>query len=331
MIEMSSVHRVGLSVILFDNLNDSMGFVIGRADKRYTLWRYNKVGNPDNDRVSLNLEYVQVLSPDRYKVEKRFPDVFICEELRGEKKMTLTRGGRKTKSRPASAPKSIYDFTEMPFGQFRGVNFSDMIDWRLVKLANHIIDYDGDYKWTDAWGVEFDFEELIMGKLNECGCRMVGGRWYTPAQLENPKLWMYLANTNRDKTKQAEYDEMCQNFDCIQLMGKWFTCTPAADQKPWQVLARQILPLIEEGLPFSFVAPYNSNGFFAGVRIEFRPEDKEDVYTYYGSSHFLKVTNKKGVKVNKRVKGKTIEVLEYEVISLEDIEPYILVNKFNIL
>jgi hypothetical protein len=327
---MSSVHHLGLSVILFDNLHDSMGFVIGRADKRYTLWRYEKVGNPDNNRVVMNLKFIQVLSADITKVQTRFPDVYICETLRGETRMTITRSG-KTKSKPASAPKSIYDFTEMPFGQFRGVKFSDMIDWRLVKLANHIIDYDGDYKWTDAWGVEFDFEELIMGKLNECGCRMVGGRWYTPAQLENPKLWMYLANTNRDKTKQAEYDEMCQNFDCIQLMGKWFTCTPAADQKPWQALARQILPLIEEGLPFSFVAPYNSNGFFAGVRIEFRPEDKEDVYTYYGSSHFLKVTNKKGVKVNKRVKGKTIEVHEYEVISPEDGEPFILVNKFNIL
>jgi hypothetical protein len=63
--------------------------------------------------------------------------------------------------------------------------------------------------------------------------------------------------------------------------------------------------------------------------VEFRAEDKEDVYTYYGSAHYLKVTNKKGTKVNKRVKGKTINVTDYEIAGDEN-NPYILVNKFNI-
>ena len=44
----------------------------------------------------------------------------------------------------------------------------------------------------------------------------------------------------------------------------------------------------------------------------------------------LLITNKKGVKVAKRTKGKTIEVLEYEVLTDGDNNPYVMVNKFNI-
>lgn len=328
-LEMNSVHRIGLTVILFDNLTADYGFVIGRADKRYTLWKYNKVSDANTGNCRMNIEFVQVLSPDRNKVAIRFPDVFICEELRGESRMTLSRGG-KSKSRPTSAPKTIWDFEAMPFGELRGVKFGEMAAWRLCKLANNVIRYEMDYKWTDAWGEEFDFEELIMNKLQEFGCRFIAGQWYNPEQLEKPGLWMYLANTNTDPEKQAEYDAMCESFDCIRLLGKWFTCTPGSDNKEWQNVAREILPKAEMGMPFEFVAPYNSHSFFFGVRIEFLDEDKATTSTYYGTTRFLRVTNKKGVKVNKRPKGKTIEVLEYEVKTYENGEAYILVNKFNI-
>ena len=169
-----------------------------------------------------------------------------------------------------------------------------------------------------------------MEKLAETGCKNIAGEWYTPEQLENPKLWMYLANTSTDANKSSEYGRMCKKHGLQMLMGRWYNPIALEGEKPWMTTARQILPSIEKGETFSFVAHFNGNGFFFGVPVEFLPEDKDEVHTYYGSSYFLKVTNKKGVKVNKRVKGKTIEVIEYEVLENEDNKPYVLVKKFNI-
>ena len=198
-------------------------------------------------------------------------------------------------------------------------------EWHWVRFANS-----GNFKWTDAYGTEFDFEPLVMEKLQEFGCKNIAGIWYTPQQLENPKLWMYLANTTEDANKSVEYNRMCKKHGLMQLMGRWFMPIALDDEKPWMTTARQILPLIEKGESFSFVAHFNGNSFFFGVPVEFLPEDKDSVCNYYGCTRFLKVTNKKGVKVNKRVKGKTIEILEYDVLENEDNKPYVLVKKFNI-
>ena len=311
---LSTIHRQGLSVILFNNLVEDFGFVIGRANKRYTLWKYFKQDN------SITLSYIQVLSDKRHIVEQRFPDVFICEELRGEHRLILNKS--KGNSKPARAPKTIYDFINIPFGPFNGLKISELDSNGWARIAN----YD-DFTWTDAYGEEFNFEELVINKCIETGCKKINEKWYSPTQLENPKLWMYLANTN---PSVAEYSEMCKNLGLQKLMNKWFSPIVLDDEKPWMKTARQILPLIENGEQFSFVAHFNGNSFFFGIPVNFRPEDKSDIYTYYGSSHFLKVTNKKGIKVNKRVKGKTIEVLDYEIVTNEYNEPSVLVNKFNI-
>ena len=315
----SSIHYAGLATILFQNLVENYGFVIGRADKRYTLWKYSR----END--VLNVAFVQVLSDKRNRVEERFPGIYICEELRGEHRLTLTRGGSRGKSKPASAPKSIEDFLDIPFGCIRGTKIVEAKAGAWVRFANV-----GEFKWTDAWGEEFDFEPLVMSKLAEFKCSKVADQWYTPEQMDNPKLWMWLANTTEDHLAKPEYDSMCRLHGLQRLMGRWYSPVALEDEKPWMTTARQILPAIEKGEAFSFVAHFNGNGFFFGVPVEFLPEDKDEVHTYYGSSYFLKVTNKKGVKVNKRVKGKTIEVLEYEVLENSESKPYVLVRKFNV-
>lgn len=315
----SSVHYAGLASILFNNLTEEFGFVIGRADKRYTLWKYAK------DNGSMIISFVQVLSDKRARVEMRFPGVYICEELRGEHRIVINGCGGRGKSKPASAPKTLADFTEMPFGCLHGIKISEAGAGAWVRFANS-----DNFTWTDAYGTEFDFEPLVMEKLQEFECKNIAGEWYTPQQLENPKLWMYLANTTEDANKSVEYNRMCKKHGLTQLMGRWYNPVALEDDKYWVTTARQILPLIEKGEPFSFVAHFNGNSFFFGVPVEFLPEDKDAVCTYYGCTRFLKVTNKKGVKVNKRVKGKTIDVLEYEVLENDDNKPYVLVKKFDI-
>ena len=313
--KLSNVHRIGLAAILFENLKDDFGFVIGRADKRYTLWKYRKENN------TFTLAFVQVLSPNRFVVEQRFPDIYICEELRGEHRMVINRTGN-TNNKPATAPKTIFDFLNLPFGDFRGMLISEVNEYQWCRLANN-----GNFKWTDAYGEEFDFEELVLNKLNEFGCRCINNEWYTPKQLENPKLWLYLANT---QPEVAEYQDMCESLGMLKLMGRWFSPIALDGEKYWHTVAREIMPLIAESKPFSFVPEYNANHFYFGIPVDFRPEDKETVYTYYGTSYFLKMTNKKGIKVNNRVKGKIIEVLEYEIVVNDENKPSLLVNKFNI-
>lgn len=324
--QINSVHCAGLATILFDNLSGEYGFVIGRANKRYTLWKYIR---EDRDGVPyLIIKYIQVLSDKRPRVETRFPGVYICEELRGEKRMVL-EGRTPTKYRtasgklkPLSAPKTIDDFMSLPFGQFSGTPLREVSDWYWCKLANI-----GELRWTDAWDEEFDFSELVLGKCKEYGCRQIDGIWFTPGKLADSNK--VCNEINFAEQPRPELEEIARQLGCLKLMGRWYPGVAEAEEKPWKATARQILPSIEAGLPFSFVAHYNGNGFWFGLPIEFLPEDKEDVYTYYGSSHFLKVTNKKGVKVNKRVKGKTIEVSEYEIIETNG-NPSVLVKKFDI-
>lgn len=318
----SSIHYAGLANVLFENLKNPFGFVIGRADKRYTLWKYSR----DND--SITIAFVHVLSSSRPKIEFQFPGVYVCEELRGEHRMIFERRAAKAAAKQAAkdaAPKTPFDFTQIPFGEIRGMKITEANEWHWVRFANS-----GNFTWTDAYGTEFDFEPLVMEKLQEFGCKNIAGIWYTPHQLDNPKLWMYLANTTDDANKSVEYNKMCKKHGLMQLMGRWYNPVALDGEKPWMTTARQILPLIEKGEPFNFVAHFNGNSFFFGIPVEFLEEDKKDVYTYYGSSHMLCITNKKGVKVAKRVKGKTIEVLEYEVLTDNEEKPYVMVNKFNI-
>lgn len=316
----SSVHYAGLATILFENLTSEYGFVIGRADKRYTLWKYAK------ENGSMIISFVQVLSDKRSRVELAFPGIYICEELRGEHRMVISQRAAAKAAKAAAAPKSLADFLEMPFTNLRGINICEVSPKGWCNLIN----YNEDLHWTDTYGTEFDFTPLVMEKLAETGCKNIAGAWYTPEQLENPKLWMYLANTTEDANKSVEYNRMCKKHGLTQLMGRWYSPIAVDGEKAWMTTARQILPSIEKGEQFSFVAHFNGNSFFFGLPVEFLPEDKDEVHTYYGSSYFLRVANKKGVKVNKRVKGKTIEVLEYEVLENDDNKPYVLVKKFNI-
>ena len=325
--EMNNVHKAGLSVILFENLTDQFGFVIGRANKRYTLWKYTKEDR--NGVPFMVIKYVQVLSDKRFRVEQRFPGIYICEELRGEHKMELEGRvrGANGKWKPASAPKTLADFTALPFGQFRGIGLREVSDWYWCRLANGGYDL----RWTDAWGEEFDFTELVENQCKESGCQKFGKLWLTgPAANDQHRVACAL-NYSDDEETSAALEVRARELGCIKLMERWYTGIEMEGEKPWMQVARQILPCIEKSQPFSFVPYFNGNEFWFGLPITFRAEDKEDVYTYYGSSHFLKVTDKKGVKRNKRVKGKTIEVLEYTLSEDNDGKPFIIVDKFNII
>lgn len=323
--KINSLHRAGLASILFENLTGEYGFVIGRANKRYTLWKYIK--EERNGAPYLNIAYVQVLSDRRARVEHKFPGVYVCEELRGEKKMILEGNvkGKNGKWMPASAPKQIEDFMSLPFGQFNGIPLREVEDWYWCWLANK----NESLTWIDAWDNEFDFTEMVIEKCKELGCKCYDGKWYDKTKLSDARK--ICNEINHSENERPELEAVAKSLGCIKLLGRWYESGINTSEPTWKAVAMQILPLIEKGEPFSFVPNFNGNEFWFGIPIQFRAEDKHDVYTYYGSSHYLKVTNKKGVKVNKRVKGKTISVSEYEIHTNDFGKPYLLVNKFDIV
>lgn len=321
--KINSLHRAGLAEILFENLKGEYGFVVGKANTHYTLWKYYR---EDRDGVPyLAIEYLHILSNRRSRVEMNFPGVYICEELRGEKKMVLegqTRG-KNGRLMPASAPKKVDDFMSLPFGQFKGIEFRKVSDWYWCMLANS-----GSCTWTDAWDNEFDFTDMVTRKCEEFGCKKYDGVWYTQDKLANAR--QICNEINHSENERPELEVVAKSLGCIKLMGRWYEPGIDTNEPTWKSTAMQILPLIEAGMTFSFVPNFNGNEFWFGIPIQFRAEDRHDVYTYYGSSHYLKITNKKGEKVNKRVKGKTITVSEYEIHTNDFGKPYLLVNKFDI-
>lgn len=322
--KINSLHRAGLAEILFENLKGEYGFVIGKANTHYTLWKYIR---EDHDGVPyLTIKYVHILSNKRSRIEMRFPGAYICEELRGEKKMVLEgrARGKNGKIMPASAPKTVDDFMSLPFGQFKGIEFKKVSDWYWCMLANK----NESLTWTDAWDNEFDFTGLVNRKCEELGCKKYDGVWHTQDALTNAR--QICNEINHSESARPELEAVAKSLGCINLMGRWYEAGINTDAPTWKATAMQILPLIEAGMPFSFVPNFNGNEFWFGIPIQFRAEDRHDVYTYYGSSHYLKVTNKKGEKVNKRVKGKTITVSEYEIHTNDFGKPYLLVNKFDI-
>lgn len=321
--KLSSVHYSGLSIILHENLKDEFGLVIGRADKRYTLWKYNKEHTPAGSVI--HVAYVQILSDKRSRVEARFPGIYICEELRGEHRMAFGKG-RSSICKTPKAPKTIDDFLSLPFGEFKGIPFREVTNaFYWCKLANN------GCVWTDAYGVEFDFRSIVEERCSELGCRNIAGEWFTEDYFNSEARVCWRATNAENLEQRAAFAEIAKSMGCICLMGRWYAGIPMDNEKPWMTTARQILPHIEKGEQFSFVPHYNGNDFWFGLPVEFREEDKKDIYTYYGSSHFLLVTDKKGNRKAKRVKGKTIEVLEYEINEGADGKPFVLVNKFNII
>lgn len=322
------VNHNAISVILHENLKDDYGFVIGRANKRYTLWKYNKEYKGVN--TIIHVAYIQVLSEKLSRVVTRFPGIYICEELRGSTRMAFSTGSSSKKKSLPKHPKTIDDFISLPFGHFKGIPFNEIVDplyW--CALAS------GDCRWKYGKGdsaVEFDFKGVAERRCKELGCKKIGNSWFTSDYVSKVNVVCWNANCNSDPIIKSGFAEIAKSMGCIQLLGKWYPATPAENEKPWLTTARQILPKIENHEPFNFVAHFNGNEFWFGLPIKFRLEDKEDIYTYYGSSHFLKVTNKKGERVNKRVKGKTIKVSDYELITdNNDEEMYVLVNKFTIV
>ena len=114
--KISSIHYAGLANVLFENLKNPFGFVIGRADKRYTLWKYSR----END--SITIAFVHVLSSSRPKIEFQFPGVYVCEELRGEHRMVFERRAAKAAAKQAAkdaAPKTPFESHQMESHTYR--------------------------------------------------------------------------------------------------------------------------------------------------------------------------------------------------------------------
>jgi hypothetical protein len=115
------------ALMLAEVLTEGMGYVIGKASKRYTLWSYNYI--VEGTRRELQLHYVHNLSDNRDKVAHKFPGVVIWESLRGNHHQVVIEN-KKQSSTPStpSKPKTWEDYTEIPFGKYQGKSIKDITD-----------------------------------------------------------------------------------------------------------------------------------------------------------------------------------------------------------
>ena len=282
MMVFNSLERACLAEILLKELVDDFGFVIGRAEKRYTLWQYYKENN--DGRECVRVKYMHVLSPERYRVEHKFPGVFICDQLRGKADVVIEKNDKKHASNtpvaPAKPTKTLADYLSLPFGQFKGVPFREVSASYWAWLMNS-----KSYFW-DEENAELDFRPIVEENCIKTGCTKMFGRWYAPASDED---------------------------------------------RPWVKVAREILPKIEKNEEFSFVPDANKSSFWYGIDIRFKHEDTYYFRTYYGGGEFLVITDKKGNRVNKRTKGKTIIIKEYHLEKDSYTgKDYVLVDKFEL-
>lgn len=123
--------RENISLMLTEVLTEGRGFVIGKADKRYTLWSYEY--EVDGPKRFLKLHYVHNLSADRDKVAIKWPGVTIWESLRGKYWRIEVEPKNKVKATMTTpdvkpTPKTWEDYTEIPFGKYKGTSIQDITD-----------------------------------------------------------------------------------------------------------------------------------------------------------------------------------------------------------
>lgn len=165
--------RENIALMLTDVLTEGYGFVIGKATSRYTLWSY-KYEIEGNKRV-LYLSYVHNLSGDRNKVVNRWPGVVIWESLRGTSYRIETNMKSPSKSSTPSKPKTWEDFTEIPFGKYKGTSIQDIKDcdywcWMANKMK--------DDQTMTIDGEEINFKGLFEKMAQETGGEKLFGYYW---------------------------------------------------------------------------------------------------------------------------------------------------------
>lgn len=184
--------RENITLMLTESLTEGMGFVIGKADKRYTLWSYKY--EVENNKRCLKLHYIHNLSTDRDKVALKWPNVTIWESLRGKYMKIEVESDKNNPTQPLSSqtssskPKTWEDYSEIPFGKYKGTAIQDINDcdyW--CWMAN---------KAREDQGMIIDGKKVDFKPLFEKMAKKTGGE----------KLFgYYWLNKNRN-------EQWCQNM-----------------------------------------------------------------------------------------------------------------------
>ena len=160
--------RENVALMLSEVLTEGMGYVIGKGNKRYTLWSYNYI--VEGTRRELQLHYVHNLSENRDKVVAKFPGVTIWESLRGNYHQVVIEEKKQSAPSKPSTPskrKTWEDYSEIPFGKYQGRAINDITDcdyW--CWMAN---------KAKEGQGMMIDGEMVDFKPLFEMMAEKTGG------------------------------------------------------------------------------------------------------------------------------------------------------------
>ena len=186
----------GLS--LTESFAEDNGYIIGFGGKRFTLWdyvaKYEDEADPSR-RTSIDVFYLHNLSDNRDKVEREFPNVPICMELKGSEFHIKCSGNPK----PATPTKKNWeDVTELPFGKYRGTLITDIHDADYWAYMANTTEDGATYELN---GEIFELKPIFEKRAKEEGAILVNGKWCDP---NNEKDWIRTAIETARKIEKGE-------------------------------------------------------------------------------------------------------------------------------
>lgn len=334
---------------LADLLNNfgSDGFIVGFANKFFTLWSYQIVEDLENHQLTLNAYFVRNLGANNPYDET----VPFCASLKG-KELHLTQSAEQKKSMMIQRQEfKAQRFSKSPsFGEeISACEDASLLCW---KFNNGAVNWNKDRQVAELEMVN------IKNQAIRLGCIARWNRLYQEepaihfsnmpakgeliAECEDAGLlcWKYnnRAVNNYFTIPAEEQEQELENIKTraielgsVEIAGKLYS--PDKQQQTWFKDAMEINNATATCAPFVVTSKFNinTNGFITFGFIPFTFANIKIVpATYYGPEYAMPIDMKGKAK---RIKGKTLKITAYELCSADECHntPYYKITDWQIV
>ena len=318
---------------LVDLLNNfgSEGFIVGFANKFFTLWSYQIVEDLENHQLALNAYFVHNLGA-KNPYDETVP---FCASLKG-KEMHITQSAEQKKSLLIQRQEfKAQHFSKYPCfkEEIAACQDASLLCWKFNHSA---VDWSKDSQVAELEMINIKNQAIRLGCIvrwerlyqNEPATHFSKmprkGELISECEDADMLCWKYnnraINNYRIPEEEQALELENIKNrameLGSVEVAGKIYS--PNQQQETWFKQAIEINNAITTCAPFVVTANSNINtqgfitfGFtsFTFANIKIVPA------TYYGPEYAMPIDMKGKAK---RIKGKTLKITAYELCSADE-------------